>query len=446
MKTIFSVLVLSALASFAGAQEVLVSTFPTTPRPVYGTFAPGEADRLYIVNQGFNNGEAAIRILDLQTGTLLSQPFLMVEDVVCCQEAGLLCLAFHPDYQANGLVYITRVSDGVNSGFVFELVEYAVLSDDQVNPATERTVLSVEMSADQHNGGWIGFGPDGYLYATIGDDQFGMNAQDNSNLLGTVVRIDPTGTNGPTGEYGIPASNPFVGTGDLEEIWAYGLRNPWRASFDRLTGDLYIGDVGGGQYEEVSVQLNLAAGGANYGWPIREGTDGNELAGAIDPIHDYFHSFGQFDGLCVIGGYVYRGPVEFLQGKYIFGDNRFGKVWSLEFDGSDPVTHDGTNFTNLTSWTEPINDQVGMIPRISSFAEDFHGNIWVFDYANGLAHRIDGAFVRGDINCDGAVNLLDVGPFVDQVSSGVFSNKADVNGDGSVNLLDVDPFVALLAS
>jgi glucose/arabinose dehydrogenase len=258
----------------------------------------------------------------------------------------------------------------------------------------------------------MGFGPDGFLYIASGDGGGSFdsgsghtsgtgNAQDiTANLLGKILRIDVNGDDfpaDPARNYAIPAGNPFAGvvTGD-DEIWAYGLRNPWRSSFDRATGDFYIGDVGQGLCEEVNVHPASTPAGANYGWRLREGViqtpnvGGPRPLGAIDPIMDYPHDAdlnacsdpgAGFQGVAVTGGYVYRGPVPELQGIYFFADFGTGRVWSMRYDGSDPSTFDGTNYTELDDNTgEPeFTPNVGTIGSVSSFGEDAQGNLYVID-------------------------------------------------------------------
>ena len=213
-----------------------------------------------------------------------------------------------------------------------------------------------------------------------GDPQ--NNAQDKTNnLLGKMLRIDPLGNNSSNGQYGNPPGNPFVGVTGDDEIWAYGLRNPWRCCFDSLTGDLYIADVGQGSLEEIDVQPAADPGGTNYGWRVREGTSGGALSGAIDPIYDYQHGSGANEGFSVTGGCVYRGPINVLQGHYFFADYVTDRVWSLKWNGSAPSTHNGTNYTEYRDWTDLITTSSGSIANISSFGEDDDGNLYIVELA-----------------------------------------------------------------
>jgi glucose/arabinose dehydrogenase len=360
-------------------------------RPVFATAPAGDFGRLFILEQ--HSGQ--IKILDLVTGQVSPTPFLTVPAVATGGEQGLLGLAFHPDYASNGTFYVNRTN---TSGTT--LVErYQVSGDAGVANPTPTPLLSIAQPQANHNGGWLGFGPDGYLYVATGDGGGGNdtgtghttgtgNAQDiTDNRLGKILRLDVDNpANGLA--YGIPADNPFVGVTGDDEIWAYGLRNPWRPSFDRQTGDLWIADVGQNAKEEVNFQPASSMGGENYGWRPREGTiatptvGGAKPAGAIDPIHDYDHTTQQ-PFRSVTGGYVYRGPVEELQGKYFFADIITAQIWSITFDGSDPSEFDGSNFVDWQDWTQMLPTDAGTIGGLSSFGEDAAGHLYLVDYAGG---------------------------------------------------------------
>jgi glucose/arabinose dehydrogenase len=353
--------------------------------PLYVTHAPGDANHIYIVEQG-----GKIKVMDLDTNN--TTVFLdITTQVQSGGEQGLLGLAFSPDYETDDsfYVYYTRKPD-----FAQQVAEYKVSANPLVaNPGSARPILAMSDPASNHNGGWMEFGVDGYLYISTGDgggsNDEGTghtagtgNAQDiTDNLLGKLLRINPFGDDFPgdaNRNYAIPPSNPFVGVTGDDEIWAYGLRNPWRCSFDRQTNDLWIGDVGQGAREEIDFQPASSDGGENYGWRLREGSiqtpgsvGGPAPAGAIEPIYDYSHGAGQFQGNSVTGGYVYRGPIADLQGKYFFGDYVTQKVWS--------VTRDGATFTDLTDWTAQFAPNQGSIDGISSFGEDAQGNLYIVD-------------------------------------------------------------------
>jgi hypothetical protein len=268
--------------------------------------------------------------------------------------------------------------------------EYKRLTDDLADPNSGRTLLSFNQPGQHHNGGWLGFGPDGYLYIATGDGT-GSLSQDNAqtienNLLGKILRIDPLGNNSANGRYGIPLDNPFANTAGDDEIWAYGLRNPWRCSFDRQTGDLYIADVGGSAREEVNVQPAESSGGQNYGWKVREGTLGPQLPGAIDPFYEYAHEPPPVNQ-AVIGGYVYRGPIADIHGDYVFADNRKDKLWSMKWDGSAQSEHNGTNITDFFDWTKVAELDGGVFGDFTSFGEDSGGNLYI-STINGDIFRV----------------------------------------------------------
>jgi hypothetical protein len=379
-------------------------------RPVFLTAPPGDDERVFVVEQH----TGSIRIVNLADGSVNVDAFLTVPGVSTGNEQGLLGLAFHPDYAVNGFFYVYYTNPNTR------IVRYQVSADpDIADPLSAAPVLDFNQPQGNHNGGWIGFGSDGALYIASGDgggsDDTGTghtlftgNAQDiTSNLLGKILRIDVDGDDFPADaqrNYAIPPDNPFVGVTGDDEIWVYGLRNPWRASFDADTGDLYIGDVGQNYCEEIDVQPGTSSGGENYGWRLREGViatptggvGGTPPVGNVDPIFDYPHpnTAGSepcsgpgagFTGRSVTGGVVYRGPVSDLTGRYFFADFVTGELWSLRFDGSDPSLFDGTNYTELTNHSGDARfiPDVGTIDNVSSFGEDDAGNLYVLDLFDG---------------------------------------------------------------
>lgn len=404
-----------ALASKLSAQQVpglhAIRVASGLSSPLFTTAPPGDFNRLFIVQQ-----DGQIRILNLTTGTLNATPFLTVSNIVSGGERGLLGLAFDPNYATNGKFYVNYTAPGgaFNAG-ITKIVQYQVSSNPDIadtTPTNIKTLLSFDQSETNHNGGWIGFSPrvgdDHNLYIATGDggagnDQGtghiepGGNAQNNTTLLGKMLRlhVDPT-----TGTYTIPANNPFFGSATLkQEIWAFGLRNPFRDSFDRTTGRMFIGDVGQDSREEVDVQqAGNPGGGENYGWRLREGTiatpTGNPVVGGspppgnVDPIFDYPHTTGQ----TVIGGYIYRGQqIPALQSVYVFGDylgpepGSTGKVFSLNYDGTS-----ASNFQDITSQLFPIPTTVGNVNlvNLSSFGEDAAGELYMTDIGNGNVYKI----------------------------------------------------------
>jgi glucose/arabinose dehydrogenase len=274
--------------------------------PIYVTQAPGDNDRLFIVEQG-SEGTASIKIFKYSTGTLNPSTFLTVSGLVTGGEAGLLGMAFDPDYAANGQFYLNYMTSGGQFGAaVTQIVRYTRSSADSASADSAVPILQFDQPQFNHNGGWMGFSPkDNLLYINSGDGGGGNdeggghtpgigNAQDTSNLLGKVLRIDVSGDDfpaDPNRNYRIPADNPFADPpgGDpvpgADEIWSYGLRNPWRASFDRVTGDFYVGDVGQGAREEINFQPGTSVGGENYGWRAKEGEVETGLT-AVPPQSD----------------------------------------------------------------------------------------------------------------------------------------------------------------
>lgn len=371
--------------------------------PVFVTAPPGDYNRLFIVQL---NGQ--VKILNLATGTVNSTAFVSIT-VATATEQGLLGLVFDPDYATNGKFYVNYVAD-VGQG-VTHITQYQVSADPDVadtTPANIKTLLTVTQPQTNHNGGWIGFSPranDNHnLYIALGDggnfdDQDGGvghhepggNAQWNQTLLGKMLRIhvDPT-----TGTYSIPANNPFVGSPPpvMKEIWLLGLRNPFRDSFDRLTGRMFIGDVGQNTREEVDVQLpGNPGGGENYGWRDREGFIQN-LAYAtatptpapvpprVDPIIDYPRSTGG----TVIGGYVYRGKqIPQLRGVYVFGDYLAHKIFTLNYDGTA-----ASNFQDITAQLFPTATGNFSLGAPAAFGEDANGEIYICDINNGAVFQI----------------------------------------------------------
>jgi glucose/arabinose dehydrogenase len=337
--------------------------------PVGIAHAADGSGRLFIV-------EKKGRIRVVRNGALANVPFLDITDRVGSSqsEQGLLGLAFHPDYTDNGRFFVNYTNlqgDTVVSRF-------AVSADPaQAEPASETVLLTLDQPAANHNGGHLAFGPDGYLYVGTGDggaagDRYG-NGQNGQTLLGAMLRLDVDGDQ----PYAIPASNPFVGDPAVrDEIWAIGLRNPWRYSFDRLTGDLYIADVGQNLYEEVNFQATGSPGGQNYGWPIMEAAHcfpedrSCDQTGLVLPVVEYAHS----QGCSVTGGGVYRGQ-EFplLEGVYLFGDFCSGRVWGL-VSGTDG------------NWDTAELAQTDV--QISSFGEDESGEMYVLDMGRGELYKI----------------------------------------------------------
>jgi glucose/arabinose dehydrogenase len=321
-----------AVAASAAAQTALdtkriIATGLTYPTCIVS--APGDSTRLFVLEKA-----GRIRIIDLATNTLRSTSFLDIDPLVAggastSDERGLLGLAFDPNYATNGQFYVYYTGSGTDN-----LARYTVSSDPNVaNSASGVVLLSWTDPHVGHNGGCLQFGPDGNLYMSIGD---GGEQNDPSNRaqnvtlpFGKIHRVKPT-VGGSSPYYTIPASNPFAGgtTAADDTIWAYGLRNPWRFSFDRATGDLWIGDVGQNSVEEIDFLAAGSAGGANFGWRCTEGTSNTGLTGCTfgsasltAPIHTYTHVSGTTGGYSVTGGVVYRGcRIPDLKGAYFFAE------------------------------------------------------------------------------------------------------------------------------
>ena len=317
------------------------------------------------------------RIRILANGILLPTPFLDISSKVSGQsEQGLLGLAFHPRYALNGLFYINYTDRQGNT----VITRYQVRQDNpnEADPGSERRLLYLQQPFPNHNGGGMAFGPDGYLYLGLGDGGSGGdplgNGQSTNTLLGKILRLDVD-----QGEpYAIPADNPYANGGGMPEIWAYGLRNPWRFSFDRLTGNLYIGDVGQSSFEELDFQSANNSGGVNYGWNIMEGYScynaaNCDTSGLSLPVFDYAT---HVNNTCsVVGGVVFRGPsLPEWQGIYLFGDYCSGDVGGL-LPGEQPTSSE-------TAWQQAwLFRNVG---RITSFGEDRAGDVYLTDFNGGI--------------------------------------------------------------
>lgn len=266
---------------------------------------------------------------------------------------------------------------------------------ERADPTSAALLLTIGQPQSKHNGGWIGFGPDGMLYIATGDGggsgDPGGNGQDNSVLLGKILRIDPNADDfpgDPDRNYAIPAGNPFAGGGGAPEIWATGLRNPFRASCDRMTGDLYIGDVGQNAIEEIDL-APAGTGGLNFGWSAREGAmmfNGADSPAFTPPIAEYAHGTGPREGNSVTGGYVHRGDAQPIAGHYVFGDFITGNIWSIDVaDIAQGTTIASGNFIIQTDNFAPA---VGSIDNIASFGEDDAGALYIVDF-DGEIFRVE---------------------------------------------------------
>lgn len=349
--------------------------------PLYLTAVPGSPDRVFVVEQG-----GRIRILNTTTGVIAATPFLDVSATISSGgERGLLGFVPAPDFTTSGTFYVYLTNPAGN----VELRRYRTVTGnrDLADLATADVILAKAQPQSNHNGGWIEFGPDGFLYIASGDGGGGgdpqNNGQNTNSLLGKLLRIDVSSDAFPADanrDYAIPTGNPFATSGGAPEIWAYGLRNPFRNSFDRTTGNLYIGDVGQNVVEEIDL-IPAGQAGLNFGWGRLEGTqvfNGTPPANATPPVAQYFHGAGPREGNSVTGGYVYRGPVESLQGQYIFADFVSTNIWSIPVSSfAQGQTIASSAFTIRTTAFAPT---AGAIGNVASFGEDAARNLYIVDY------------------------------------------------------------------
>lgn len=356
-------LVLLASCSFA-ADYRLQKVAEGFNQPLGVVSALDGTDRLFVVQQG-----GLVRIV--QNGKVLPEPFLDVRSLTRAGgERGLLGLAFAPDFKKSGYFFINYTDRNGDT----QITRYKVGNNPhEADPKSAQKVLSVQQPYANHNGGHLAFGKDGYLYIGLGDGGSGGDPQNygqNMNtLLGKMLRLDVSSL-----PYKVPKDNPFVGKDGKDEIWAYGLRNPWKYSFDRQTGDLWIADVGQNALEEVNFQKANSKGGENYGWRLMEGnqcynpSDNCDKGNLVKPVHVYPRS----EGVSITGGVVYRGKaLADLKGTYLFGDFGTGKLWGLTPSGN--------------KWSNKLLINTGM--QISSFGEDEDGEVYLTDY-NGALYKL----------------------------------------------------------
>ena len=397
----FSVALVSDLAS---AQVPVRSVFFASgfTRPTNMVSPPGDIHRCFVTEQWTGN----IKII--KDGIVQATPFLTISGLSTGNEQGLLGLAFHPNFGSNGLFYV-NINLSANGGSTL-IREYQVSANpDVANAGSARQILQISQPFSNHNGGDLAFGTDGYLYIGMGDGGSGGdpngNGQNLNALLGKMLRIDVDGDDFPadaTKNYAIPPSNPFAGaTFGADEIWHYGLRNPWRWSFDRLTGEMYIGDVGQESWEELDY-APPATGGLNYGWRCMEGLHCTgssgctcDLTGATLTIpFQEFSSAAPTSNCSLTGGYVYRGNnYPDLQGTYFCADYCSGIIWSMRYAGFGAVSE----FTVRTTQLDPPG--ASTISSIVSFAEDARGELYIIEQG-GEIWRIDGP-QTGVANCPG---------------------------------------------
>lgn len=420
MRKIYLSIAIAIISLISSAQEFELQQFATGFSSPIGIANAGD-DRLFVIQQG-----GQIRILNAD-GTINQTPFLNVSSIISSGgERGLLGLAFHPDYETNGRFFINYTNSAGNT----VIARYEVSDNPDIAETTGTVILTIDQPFSNHNGGDIHFGPDGYLWISMGDGGSGgdpnNNGQNINSLLGKMLRINVDGDG-----YTSPADNPFVGTDGADEIWSYGLRNAWRFSFDRETGDVWIADVGQNAIEEINHEPSTAAG-LNYGWRCYEGNNTYNNSGCAAqetmtfPVATYNHSGGRCS---ITGGYVYRGSMyPNLTGKYFFADYCSGEVgWvdsdhNLEFltdtnyfipafgEGADGELYvagnssiykiigeemnvNDLNKTNISIYPNPVVDQLNIqsnkpISEVSiyniegKFLASFTGNTEKIDLAN----------------------------------------------------------------
>ncbi len=425
--------------------------------PVLLTHAPGDHDRLFVVERGG-------RVRVIEDGVLLATPMLdLAGQVDTDAPHGLLCLAMHPDHLENGLLYVNYTD--LNGDNV--IARYQVFEDDPnvADPASAVVILTVDqLPGAVHIVEWIAFGHDGYMYISSGDggplpcplDR----PQDLSSLFGKMLRVDVECDGfpeDPARSYDIPPDNPFVGVpGAREEIWAYGLRQLWRCSSDRVTGDLYIGDVGGEEVEELSFQPGTSPGGENYGWTCMEGficgpgaacgpPSGPSCmcgdAALVPPIHTYPHDTDT--GFAIIGGNVYRGcAIPALEGTYFYSEWGRNKLRALRHDGKEL-----TFYQDVTALLDPAGAL--NIKKVGGWGEDSVGEIYPLDYIDGEVFKIVPAGPpAADCNGNGVEDDCDIatGQSEDRDADGVPDECGcawDLDGGGSVGVSDL---IALLSA
>jgi len=372
-------------------------------RPLWMEEAPDATKRLFVVEQG-----GKVFVFPRESGAKDPKVFLDITNRKPQEqnEEGLLAFAFHPQFKANGLFYIYYSQQAPKRSVLSE-VQVSKSDPDKADLATERIILEVPQPYWNHNGGTVVFGPDGDLYLSLGDGGAGGDphsvGQSGHHLLAKILRID---VNSRTGKlaYGIPKDNPFVGKDDKgnpkadpfdtrpeglrPEIWAYGLRNVWRMSFDRETGELWAGDVGQDKWEEV----DLITKGGNYGWSVREGfhefKNQKPQGKPLDPVIEYPHNPGlaadckfpdHSAGLSITGGYVYRGKkISALRGVYVYGDFAAGTVWGLRYENGSVSVHGKLVKENSTR-------------SIASFAEDTEGEVYVLAFDGKIYQIVEAA-------------------------------------------------------
>jgi len=360
------------------------------PRLSFSLKAAGFVNPVHITGAGDRSGRLFVverrGVIWIVKGTQVQpKPFLNILPRVLSAggEQGLLSVAFPPNFAAKRRFYVDYTAAGGGAAGHTVVSRFDLLADGNADPTSEEILLTVNQPFANHNGGQLAFGPDGYLYIGMGDGGSGGDpgnrAQNLNSRLGKILRIDAEKS--VPGRLAIPPDNPFLGVAGDDAVWASGLRNPWRFSFDRVTGDLFIADVGQNSWEEVDFQPAATRGGRNYGWNLMEGNHPYPPSGSMinfpttRPVAEYPHGVSDANGCSITGGFVSRGArFPALQGFYFFGDFCLGKVWALRRIGGN--------------WVSAL---VADTPyQISTFGEDDSGNLFVADYGKGSVHLVRG--------------------------------------------------------
>lgn len=379
LNTTLSLLFLSSLtyAEDTLPQLRAVKIIDSLYEPVFLTAPVDSTDALYILEKA-----GRIMIYDRGHKKLTSKPFLDIRSQINIKmnEQGLLGMAFSPDYKNDRRFYLYYTNTLGDT----QVSRFSVDENDQ--EITEEKLLSIKQDFRNHNGGWIGFGPDGHLYIGTGDGGSGGDpknrAQDKNSFLGKLLRLDVSGASG----YEIPQDNPFISEqNSKKEIFAYGLRNPWRCAWDTSLSEprLYIADVGQNHFEEINCVTSSELNGANFGWRIREAkhktskgnAGGEKKEEHIDPIFEYDHTIGK----SITGGYVYRGSIKSIQGHYFYADWVSHHIWSFQFDGKKT--------TNEHNWTNFFAQRGTPVTHISSFGTDPQGGLYLISH-KGFIYKI----------------------------------------------------------
>ncbi len=452
-RSLFGILVVACATQWAAAQdctplttELVASGFSN---PLLAVSPPGDTERLFVVEQYTGR----VRILNLGDGSINATPFLDINPLVIDSgnERGFLGLTFHPDY-ANNRYFFVHYND--NSGNTV-IARYRTFPNQPnvANPNSAKIIFTHAQPFSNHNAGAIDFSPnDGYLYIGLGDGGSGGDpgnrAQNGQVLLGKMLRIDIDVDPAP---YAIPPNNPFVGNPNvLDEIWALGLRNPWRFSFDLANGDMYIGDVGQGSKEEIDYEPGTSAGGLNWGWRCMEGFNCTGLSGCTCnspdlalPIIDH----GRAQAACIIGGYVYRSrTIPGLRGTYFYADHVTNRLFSLRV-----VNGQATEATERTAELQPPG---GGLNSITSFGQDGAGEVYVVARGGRIFRIVPDGLAHGDMNGDGAIDAFDIEPFVIALTDrntyiAMYPNIdpdeiGDTNCDGVMDTFDIEGFIGYL--